>query len=253
MFYGYFRPLHYICNMCGLPKPNINAEGKPMKINLWLKLWSLLVVIGLISTYLLSIGGKLNIDIKRNLEIFPDMNDLVANCIIIIINLFNSETICSNLKEIFDVIFSDLNFDRKVLKLFAFKMYFWFSTMMITFLILIILEIVLTHPPYTFLIRIPTFLSILHLIMHLFLILAILKIINQQLFGILMYNDKIPKMVSNENSGIGKILKYVFSSGIEFIEVNDVIQFDIKLLCKIYDNLSSCVHLLEKCHGLQVR
>nr|XP_021196196.2 uncharacterized protein LOC110380520 [Helicoverpa armigera] len=92
----------------------------------------------------------------------------------------------------------------------------------------------------------------MHLIMHLILILALVKVINNQLSRTLMYNDKGPKIMCRENLGKRFTMKYIFFNSIEFVEIENNIHFDLKFLCKLYDNLSTCIHLLEKCYGLQI-
>lgn len=254
MFYSYFRPINFICNIFGLPKPMISAKGESVKINLWLKLWSLLVAVAMIGSYSFAINRLIDFDVKKEMEMIPDLIDLVVNILILIINLINSGKICMSIHEIFNAIFKDVKIDNNTLKLFAYKMYLWYSIPFIIFIILIVLEILNKYPPFILVIRLPTFLSIMHLTMHLFLLLALIKVINHQLSRILVYNDNArdPKMIVTENMGKGRILQYLSSPDIEFIEIDNLAQFDLKFLCKLYDDLSTCVHLLEKCYGLQV-
>lgn len=252
MFYRYFRPFTIISNIFGLPKPIVTSKRKSIKINIWLKIWSLLFAAGLISSYAFLRDRLLRFDVKKDLGIIPDVTDLFVNIIIIIINLFNSEIIYISIHEVFDDIFKHLNITDYVLKLFAYKMYLWYFTAMIMFIILIVMEILNDFPPFILLIRIPTFLSILHLIMHLYLLSALLKVINHQLSRTLI-EDNVSKIISIDKIEAKYIFKYMFSPSIEFIEINDIAQLDLKCLCKLYDRLSICLHLLEKCYGLQVR
>lgn len=251
MFYVYFRPFNLICNFFGLSKPNITVEGVSKNISFWLKLWSIFIILALISSYCILSNQYVNFDIKHNLQIVPDINDLIVNVLIIVINNMKSERICMSLHQVFDNTFAHLNLDGKILKLFFIKMYFWFSLLTITFLIFIIMEIAQSYPPYILLMRIPTFLSILHLFMHLYLILATMKLINDELSTILTHKDKIKTLPDMDNN-LGRILKYVVCPGIKFIDIEILVQYDLKQLCSIYDNLSTSVQLLEKYHGLQV-
>ena len=226
-----------------------------MKIHLFLKFWSLAIAVALVGSFSFAIDKIIDFDIKKKMEIISDSIDLVANILILIINLMNNEAISISIHEMFDAIFKEVKMNCNVLKFFAYKMYFWYFTPMTIFIVLIVMEIVNKNPPFILLIRIPTFLSTMHLIMHLFLLLALVKVINHQLSRILIYNDnaRARKMIFNEKMETREILQYIFSPSIEFIEVDDLAQFDLKFLCKLYDDLSTCVHLLEKCYGLQVR
>lgn len=254
MFYSYFRPFNLISNIFGLPKPGITDKGESMKTHLFLKLWSLVIAVAIISSFSFAIDRITDFDVKKEMELISDSIDLIVNILILIINLTNSETLCMSIQEIFDAIFKDVKLYCNILKFFAYKMYLWFLTPMVIFIIVIVTEIVNKYPPFILIIRIPTFLSIMYLIMHLFILLALVKVINHQLSRILIYNDNARerKMIFKENIGTRRILQYVLSPSIEFIAVDDLAQFDLKFLCKLYDDLSTCVHLLEKCCGLQV-
>lgn len=255
MFYAYFRPFNCICNIFGLPKPTITAKGESLKINLWFKLWSLVIAVAFICSYSFTIHKIIDFDLKKELEFISDIIDLIVNIFILLINLVNSENICTSLHEMLDNIFKDLNMNDTILKLFAYKMYLWYLTPMVIFIICIVMEIVYKQPPFILMTRIPTFLSIMHLIMHLYLLSALIKVINHQLSRILICNGnaRAPNTIFKENIRTRHFLQYIFSPSIKFIEVDDLAQFDLKFLCKLYDDLSTCVHLLERCYGLQVR
>nr|XP_032516176.1 uncharacterized protein LOC116769245 [Danaus plexippus plexippus] len=47
-------------------------------------------------------------------------------------------------------------------------------------------------------------------------------------------------------------VSYIFNYNIYFPYVKSDIVIDLKILCKIYDDLCSCLQLLEKCHGVDV-
>ncbi|CAK1579386.1 unnamed protein product [Parnassius mnemosyne] len=94
-----------------------------------------------------------------------------------------------------------------------------------------------------------------HLIIHLFLLLAFLKVINIKLSQLLTFNrgratdpnvSYLEPMQKRKRS-----FAYLCNTNISFIEINPQ-KGDLKSLCLFYDDISSCIRLLEINHGSQV-
>ncbi|XP_075976495.1 uncharacterized protein LOC142976813 [Anticarsia gemmatalis] len=249
MFYQYFYPFNLICNVFGLLRHPINGKGKSTPSNWFIKLWCVIVSGLFIASFCLSMKFT-GFKIKYNLEIISDINDLTANVFIMVVNLLSSGKVSVNLHKTFDLVFKDFNFEPTVLKLFALKIYFWFSIPTVIFFLLIIMEIMSRNLPYDLMIRIPTFLSSMYLFMHLYVILSLLKVINIKLSSVLINCER--KILFDDNSKSTSSLKYVLNPAIKFDLSKYHGFFDIKTLCKIYDNLCTSIHLLEQNHGFEI-
>ncbi|XP_072949809.1 uncharacterized protein [Epargyreus clarus] len=184
------------------------------------------------------------------LEEIASANNLIVNVIIILLNICNSESVCFHIYVIFNNILRDLQIKNHNQKLLAIKLYVWMALPFVVFIILIVMEFIYATPPYTLVVKMPTFLSILHLVIHLSLTLAILKVINlniSQKFK--RYNNFcLPDLRKTKGR-----FYYILHPGISFFDVQSQKEVvDLKLLRNIYDDLGVCINLLQRHHGIQM-
>lgn len=248
MFYNNFRVFIWLCIIFGIGKISISPKGIINKPTMIIKIWPLLVVISIIIYFVLTINGFDDFTIRRDLEKISYVNDVVINVFIICANSLNTG---NDFKSLYDIINGTLKIlkigDRPILLIYR-KINIYISIVAVIYVSLITGEIMNTSLPFTFLIRIPFCLAILHLSAHLYLVLAILKVINQNMT--VMFSSK---EVTRELMTRRQIFRYIVDPGIKFIKTqhqNDSI--DIKFLCKIYDNLCTSVQILHNIHGVQV-
>lgn len=246
MLYQYLAPFNCISNLFGILRPYDIIKGKSSSVTSWMKLWCLIIAAIFIATFCLNITLT-EFSFKNNLELISDINYFTINILFIIFNVFKNGKVCIKLYDIFNVIFDDFQIDQYILKLFAIKMYVWFALPSISFLILAIIEILSKSPPYDIITSVPILLSIVDLSMHLYTIVGLLRVININLSRKLSYYKG-----QNEDFEVNNIVRYVLSPNIKFISYKGQVYYDINLLCKIYDNLSTSIHLLEEKHGFEV-
>lgn len=244
MFYYYFRVFNWFCAAFGMKKPFLLPNGQACNVTYWSKFWSVTVITIFIAINFASKGEGTREDIKFYLEDIADINDLIFNIIIIIIDIFHSSTLWSELYMTFSNIFNRLKMSNRNLKMIALKLYLWIFLPSVVFILTIFLEIFIPQPvQFIILIKVPGYLATLHLVIHLHLVLAVLRSINKIL-------NKSHQFTSVKESSM---FRYFFNINVNFLEadVSDS-NFSIKFLCKIYDDLITCIQLLEKLHGKQV-
>ncbi|XP_052739970.1 uncharacterized protein LOC128198454 [Bicyclus anynana] len=103
--------------------------------------------------------------------------------------------------------------------------------------------------------RIPLFLSMYHLLIHLCLIVSILKILNREMIEMLnLKNGTSCKIFFVKPHRTRLLFFYFMDCNIYFIYKKPRgARQDLKCMCQIYDDLCTCVHLLQKCHGLETQ
>ncbi|XP_073953004.1 uncharacterized protein [Choristoneura fumiferana] len=183
MFYHYFRVFNWFSCVFGLKKPFLFLYGETNKINYWNKLWSIAVIASLIALDFITINVTTDFNIKRNLQQISDTNDLIFNIIIILLNL-NGEKIYVKLYEIMNNIFKQVKLSDFNQKMIALKSYAWLFLPTATLVNSILMELYVPESPqFALLIKVPCYLSILHLVVHLLLILAVLRLLNHKLLN----------------------------------------------------------------------
>lgn len=251
MFYYYFRFFIWLSNIFGLKKPLVKPPGKVVRLNKWQKIWPVIIIVSVILNYSLTMK-RFRFDIKKHLDKICNLNDFIVHVAIILIEFLNNDDICVKLYETMNTCFLRFNVNDRNLKMIATKLYFWLFISTTLFTVAIIFEMVDGEPPFIILMKIPMFITIFHLTVHLYLILSLLKIINYSLSKMFLFNDK-PKIDQGLPSK-KSILGYLINFKKCFIDDDHLQQrYDIKTLCKAYDDINTCLKLLEKCHGLQVR
>ncbi|XP_053605950.1 uncharacterized protein LOC128672678 [Plodia interpunctella] len=252
MLYTYFVPFNIVCGIFGVRKPSLSPNGKIVNTSVVHRIWSLIIILSLIAGYCLS-SYEIKPISKVNLLQISILNDLANNVIILLLHNLSGDDITKNLYNCFIGIVTDLGLHNRRVRILMQKLYFWFSVISITYIAAIILEILYDSPPYNLIIRIPTFLTVFHLIFHLSVLVAILKILNYKLKSETLIDNTL--MFPGTKSSTFYILKYFLNTEISFIEEINQTQhqhLDLKHLCKIYDKMATCLELLIKLHGLQV-
>lgn len=255
MFYYYFRYYNVICTVFGLKKPFIYPHVRNQAfISIWNKVWCLFIVCCAVATHLIAIKFDLQFHIKHNLSEISNINNLIVATIVLFRNIFKEHTYT----EIYGVLIKMLN-ELKIsptrIRLISTKLCILFTLQSIIFVIFISLEMIFDNPPYLIVVRIPLFLAIFHLTTHLYLIVSILKIVNCNMKEMLKTNNIVyDSFVKNKSTRkrSKSILLYLLDFKISFFDVNPNLKLDLKVLCKTYDDLCTCIQLLQKCHGVEV-
>nr|WCC58022.1 gustatory receptor 37 [Papilio xuthus] len=257
MFYKYFRFYNFISTIFGLRKPfDRTDENKKPRYRIWIVIWSLIVISLTTFSYFFFVNFNNYLDLKNNLPDIDGINNLIVNIIIIVIELTSSDEVFIQIYNIVRNMFLGLKINNVTTRMFSYKLNLLIGFLFLLFLILIINEFVLGYHPYVFILKIPLFLTMTHLIIHLCLVLAFLKVINFKLSQILSFDDEL---ITNKNVSMWqdqkltrkRSLAYLFNAKIGFIEMNSE-YIDIKSLCHNYDDIATCVRLLEINHGTQV-
>ncbi|XP_063374466.1 uncharacterized protein LOC134662125 [Cydia amplana] len=252
MFYYYFRVFNWFCTAFGMKKPFLLSNGQAFNVTYWSKFWSVMVITIFIALDFTSDNESTKGGIKTYLDDISDINDLIFNIIILIIDIFHPSTLWSELYMTFSNIFNRLKLTNQILKMIAFKLYVWIFLPSVVFIPIFFMEIFIPQfAQFTILIMVPGYLATLHLVIHLHLVLAVLRNINKLLNKANQFHVKdteIPFLTTESN-----MFRYFLNIDVNFMEadVSDS-NFSIISLCKIYDDLITCVQLLEKLHGKQI-
>lgn len=252
MFYFYFRTFNRLSSVFGMRKPFVVSQKIP-SIPLWSKLWSILIALCALIAHLFAINFKIEFYVKSHMYQLSNMNNLIVN-IIIILNNICKEDAYRKLYNAFLNIFDVMKLSNKSQKMICHKLYILVSINGIIFIISIVLEIYFDNPPFIMLIRIPLFFAIFHLIVHLCMMLSILRFINYDMLAMLKSNtkDSVSIFLQTNKSPKNNLL-YFIDPNIYFIDTEPKQkQFNLKIYCKIYDSLCTCILLLERCHGMEV-
>lgn len=254
MFYYYFRVFNWFCCAFGLKKPFLLLSGQAHRITYWHKLWSFVIIAALIALDSMAINVTTDFAIKRNLQQISETNDLIFNIIIILLNL-SAEKIYAELYETMNNIFKQFKLSDYNQKMISLKLYAWFFLPTAVLVNSIAMELYVPESPqFALIIKVPCYLSTLHLVVHLHLILAVLRLVNHKLTTANVLHTTLNKHLIRVEHSSRKFskLKYFLDLDINFIDIDERGQnFSFTLLCKVYDDLSSCIKLLEKCHGKQ--
>ncbi|XP_061385402.1 uncharacterized protein LOC116769245 [Danaus plexippus] len=249
MFYFYFRGFSIICSIFGLSKPLVSSQPDyNPSIFSWRTLWSLVVVASLIIFSVFQMKIDMNSIVDSIHSEISYTNNVIVSVIIILNNITNWEKIY-RMYDVFDKVNRELKLRPNSIKMMSLKLYVWFFIELSLLSIFAILEITYVVQPYVIIIRIPVFLSIFHLIVHLSLMLSVLKVINFNMLELLKKNSTDDVVIYSYETTTGAV-SYIFNYNIYFPYVKSDIVIDLKILCKIYDDLCSCLQLLEKCHGV---
>nr|WCC57849.1 gustatory receptor 37 [Papilio machaon] len=257
MFYKYFRFYNFIFTIFGLRKPfDRTDENKKSRFRIWIVLWSLIIISLTTFSYFFFVNFNNYLDLKHNLPDIDGTNNLIVNIIIIVMELTSDDKVFIQIYNIIRNIFLGFKISNVSTRMFFYKLNLWIGFLSVLFLILIINEFIWSDHPYVFIFTTPLFLTVIHLVVHLCLLLAFLRAINFKLSQILNFNDEI---ITNENMSIWKDetltmkrkLAYLLNAKISFIEISSE-YIDIKSLCHNYDDIVTCVRLLEINHGTQV-
>nr|WCC57968.1 gustatory receptor 37 [Papilio polytes] len=256
MFYKYFRFYNFLYTVFGLRKPfDITNETKKSIYRLLLVLWSLLIIGLTTSGYFFFVNFNNYLDLKHNLPDVDGINNLIVNIIIIVLELLSDDEVFVQIYNIVRNIFFGLKIDNVSARMFSYKLHLWIGFLSVLFLISIISEFIFGYRPYVFIFKIPLFLTVTHLIVHLCLLLAFLKAINFKLSQILSFNEEMctenVSILNDEKFTRKRSVVYFLKAKITFIEMSSE-YIDIKSLCHNYDNIATCVRLLEINHGTQV-
>nr|WCC57800.1 gustatory receptor 37 [Papilio glaucus] len=256
MFYEYFHIYNLICTIFGLGKPfDVTDQNKKSRRKVWVALWSTLIIISTMVIYLFHVNFNNYLDLKHNLPDIDGINNFIVNVIIAVLNLTGDDEAFVQIYNIIRNMFLGLKINNVSARMFSYKLHLWFGFLFVLFLSLIVNEFVWGYRPYVVIFKIPLFLTITHLIMHLCLLLAFLNTINFKLSQILNFNNENK---TNQN-GLTFIdqestrkcrLPYLLNAKITFIEMSSE-YIDISL-CHHYDDIATCVRLLEINHGTQV-
>ncbi|XP_063548056.1 uncharacterized protein LOC134755431 [Cydia strobilella] len=252
MFYYYFRVFNWFCTAFGMKKPFLLSNGQACNFTYWSKVWSVMVITIFIAIHFISNNDSTKEGIKTYVEDISDINDLIFNIIILIIDFFHPLTLWTELYMTFGNIFNRLKLSNRNLKMIALKLYVWIFLPSVVFIPTFFMEIFIPQfAQFTILIKVPGYLATLHLVIHLHLALAVLRNINKKLYKAHQFyvkDTEIP-FLTKESS----MFRYFLNINVNFMEadVSDS-NFSIKSICKIYDDLITCVKLLEKLHGKQI-
>ncbi|XP_063628106.1 uncharacterized protein LOC134799598 [Cydia splendana] len=255
MFYYYFRVFNWFCTAFGMKKPFLLSNGQACNVTYWSKLWSVMVITIFIVLDFTSDNESTKEGIKTYFEDISDINDLIFNIIILIIDFFHPSTLWSELYMTLSNIFNRLKLSNRNLKMIALKLYVWIFLPSVVFIPIFFMEIFIPQfAQFTILIKVPGYLATLHLVIHLCLVLAVLRNINKILNKTHQFNVKdteIPFLT--KESSMFRYFRYFFNTNVNFMvaDVSDS-NFSIQSLCKIYDDLITCIQLLEKLHGKQI-
>lgn len=251
MFYEHFIIFNWFCGIFGFWKPFKNPSKNKLFF-IWRKIWPLFIISCMIANYFTTNYNFDSFDIKSNLSQFAFLNQLLCNVGIIIIEMTNSQDVYIILYQTINKCFQTFKVSDRNLKYIAYKLYFWMSIPTIIFIGGIIWEISLSlRPPFILLIKMPSFITIFHLVLQLYLILSILKLINSCLSKTLFFCDNFKTVEKTPKSK--SLILYLLDTNEILVDNAQVNQrVDILFLCRTYDDLSTCMKLLEKYHGLQV-
>lgn len=250
MFYEYFRIMNFFNGIFGLIKPfrdSINISERPSTrlLNIF---WSILIVTFAIVCYFFSVNIDVYSHLKYNLPDIYGTNNLIVNVLMVILELTNADVVFAQIYNVVRNLFRGLKISALSVKLLSLKLQLWIIFMLGVFFALILSEFLLDFLPYVLVFKIPVFLTMVHLIVHLCLLLAFLKVINQKLSQSLNHDSL---NLIKQNSIQTRPLTYLLNGQISFIEISPQ-YLDIKSLCRFYDDLTSCIRLLEINHGTQV-
>nr|WCC57750.1 gustatory receptor 37 [Papilio dardanus] len=257
MIYKYFSIYNIMFTIFGLRKPfHITDENKKSVHRICAVLWSLMVISLTGFGYFFFVNFNNYLNLKHNLPDIDGVNNLIVNLIIVVLELTSDDIVFVQIYNIVRNIFSGLKISDLSLRMFSYKLHLWIGFLSLLFLTLIINEFVWGYRPYVFIFKLPLFFTISHLNIHLCLLLAFLKAINFKLSQILSFNNEI---ISNQNVLIFKhekmskkrLVAYFLYARISFIEMSSE-YIDIKSLCHHYDDVATCVRLLEINHGTQM-
>lgn len=252
MIYQYFFPINTIFTLFGIKKIFIASSGRSCKITVWNKLWSLIIIIAFLTSFSVSLSSAVNLTKKNNLEYISRINYVAISVLIIFLNLFFGDTVCFQLYTTVENILCDLKFSKSCLKIISVKILLWLFVPATIYTVFIILEIVYLDPPfYILLTGMPIYLTVVHLLLHLYLLVAILKSMNIIMSKMLSFHQTRNVYIEEKHKKL-EIFKYLINPDINFIKIIEDYHFDLKLLCRLYDDLCTCIQLLEKHHGFQV-
>ncbi|XP_063386493.1 uncharacterized protein LOC134672480 [Cydia fagiglandana] len=249
MFYYYFRVFNWFCTAFGMKKPFLLSNGQACNFTYWSKFWSVMVITIFIVLHFTSDNESTKEGIKTYLDDISDINELIFNIIVLVIDFFHPSTLWSELYMTLSNIFNCLKLSNRNLKMIALKLYVWIFLPSVVFIPIFFMEIFIPQfAQFTILIKVPGYLAILHLVIHLHLVLAVLRNINEILNKAHVKDTEIT-FLTKESS----MFRYFLNTKINFMEadVSDS-NFSIQSLCKIYDDLITCIQLLEKLHGKQI-
>lgn len=248
MFYYYFRFFNNISTLFGQKKPFVTCNSSG--VGILSKFWSLVIAIAITTSSLLTINFSITFNIKKNDEIMH-ISEFVV-CLIVYLSNLRREQVFIRLYELINKVITDLKLTNKSVKLFTIKISAWLTFLTILYLIAIVMEVLHLNPPFILILRIPLYLSLLHLYTHLCIILSVLKIINSYMSQIFRLNSDDCFLVEDFTEPTNNFT-YIIRLDIRFIKVKQNRRFDLKHLCKTFDDLSSCSQYLRKLHSLQVR
>lgn len=256
MFYYYIRFFNWICSIFGLRKPfrSFQVRNKYRSLMFWNKIWSLCIALSIVATHLIFVDLKLEFNIKNNFNEISNMNNILTNAIILIIPIANGDNLYIKIYETINRTLFKLKLDNRSIWMMSLKLYFWFSIQSVVFLTFIIVEFIFGDPPYVMIIRIPLFLTIYHLLIHLCLIASILKVINSELIEKLkVKNDPTCRIFFLKPQRTKRNFNYLVDHNIYFeCKKTKRAPSNFPFMCKTYDDLCTCIHLLQKCHGVEV-
>ncbi|XP_050665239.1 uncharacterized protein LOC126965614 [Leptidea sinapis] len=253
MFYNYLKFYNFICTLFGQRRPTdlVPLQKKSSGVKFCYRMWSIVIAI-------IIIANGVDIDVKKlyNLKTNDNtatINEIIVSLIVILSNTKTKDVLYINLYNVFNKIITGFKIETDKIKKFVIKLHIGVVALSLTFIGFIILEIILDmNPPFRLLIRIPLFLSMIHLIIHLSLMLALLKIINQYMFK--LFTKPKPGGLDFLFSDVMKSNRRSISNycAISFHDSKDTEYFDLKYLCKVYDDLCTSMQILQKIHGTEI-
>lgn len=249
MFYSYFYVFNWFSSIFGLRKPFIVTGNN----SVWSKIWSILIVLLCLLSHLFLIDFQLEFDFKSNLNNLSDINNLIINILIVLNNIYK-EDVYRKLYETFINIFALVKLNNKSIKTICLKFYIFLFFHVVLFIIAVVLEILFEDPPFVIIMRIPLFFTCFHLLVHMCLILAILRLINGDLLQILISTTGANTSIFLEDTKPPKRnFYYFFDPKIYFMNIKpNPKMMNLKTYYEIYDELSTAMLLLENCHGVEV-
>lgn len=233
--YSKIRYINIIFSIFGLKKPFPNKSGIPVQLTIWSKLWSIVVIFILFISYFITCQFK---DfLKFNLKYVCDINELIVNASILCESVLFQNKYRSLYESILNI--QDIyQIDKEKFESFCYKLSLKLMSIKLLFISVIITEIAISRPPYTILINIPIFLSFMHAVLHLCIILYLLRHLNKCI---------ATSVVTKPAVSISMIEVMNRQKKKQKIEV-----FDIKFLSQYYEGISNSFNLLESSHGFQV-